>query len=185
MEKMIDWGHFTSFFTTGIPSGVLVTSLISTVILLIIGLLWKKVKNKKEYSLWILLIEYLFVVVCSTVICRPSVNFDFDRLELIPFWTYKCVIAHAPGVSVWDIILNVVLFIPLGFLVKLIYPSISALKILGIALLCSLFIETNQYVFEKGVAQIDDVMHNVIGALLGWLLAKWIICINNRRISQT
>ncbi len=168
---MVDWGHFTSFFSTGIPPRGLVSSLVYTVLMLIIGLLWKKVKNKKEYSLWILLIEYLFIVISSTIICRPSVNFKFDRLELIPFWTYKCVLAHAPGVSVWDIVLNVVLFISLGFLMKLIFPSLNALKMLWIALLFSLFIETNQYFFEKGVTHIDDMMHNIIGAEMGWSLA--------------
>ena len=29
---------------------------------------------------------------------------------------------------------------------------------LGVVVLCSLFVETNQYVFEKGVTQIDDMM---------------------------
>lgn len=127
--------------------------------------------------MWILLVGYLFIVVCSTIVCRRAMSFCFDRLELMPFWTYRSVIAHTPGVSVWDwdIVPNVVLFIPLGFLVKLIYPSISALKMLGVAVLCSLFVETNQYVFEKGVTQIDDMMHNVIGALLGWLLTKIVL----------
>jgi glycopeptide antibiotics resistance protein len=99
-------------------------------------------------------------------------NINFDRLELMPFWTYKCVIAHVPGVSVWDIVLNVVLFLPLGFLVKLLKPSLSIFKMLMVAFTLSLFIETNQYFFEKGVAQFDDVMHNMIGAVIGWLLAK-------------
>lgn len=121
------------------------------------------------------MIEYLFVVTCSTIICRGQQSFEFDRVELIPFWTYLSIITHTPGVSVWDIVLNIVLFLPFGILVKLLYPSLSALKMLGVAVLCSLFIETNQYVFEKGVTQIDDVMHNVIGALLGWLMAKIVL----------
>lgn len=166
------WNSFSVFFSTGIPSEVLYPSFGLTVVVIIIGLLLKSVKDKKRFVLWVLLFEYLFVVTCSTIIFRGTLICKFDRVELIPFWTYQSIINHTPGVSVWDIVLNVVLFIPLGLLVKLTYPSVSALRILLIAVLSSLFIETNQYVFEKGVAQIDDVMHNVIGALLGWLLAK-------------
>lgn len=166
---MINWGNFSGFFTTGIPSEVFYPSLLVTAIFLIVGLIWTRVKEKKRYVLWVLLLEYAFIVVCSTIICRGTAKLEFDRLEISPFWTYQSVLAHTPGVSIWDIILNVVLFLPLGLLVKLLYPSTTVLRMMGIAILCSLFIETNQYVFEKGVAQFDDVMHNTIGALIGWL----------------
>lgn len=169
---MIDWGNFSIFFSTGIPLEVLCLSLIITAVLLIVGLKWFRVKNKKNYVLWVLLIEYAFVVVCSTIICRNPMCFEFDRLELMPFWTYNSVLTHVPGVSVWDIVLNVALFLPLGFIVKLLSPSLSLIKMLGLAIICSFLIETNQYVFEKGIAQIDDVMHNAIGSAIGWIVAK-------------
>ena len=179
---MIDWGNFSGFFTTGIPSEVFYPSLIVTAILLLVGLMWKRITDKSKYSLWILLIEYLFVVVCSTFICRNTIIFEFERLQLIPFWTYMAIIEHTPGVRVWDIVLNVVLFLPLGFLVKLIKPSISICLMMRIALCISIFIESNQYFFEKGAAQIDDVMHNVIGAMIGWSLAYGILSLSCRKI---
>lgn len=180
---MIDWSNFKGFFTTGIPSNVLYPSLLVTAIILIVVLIWKR-KNYRRNVLWVLLIEYTFIVVCSTIICRTTVNVGFDRLKLTPFWTYIAVIEHTPGVRVWDIVLNVVLFLPLGFLLKLLRPSLSLPKVLVIALLCSIFIEMNQYIFEKGVAQIDDVMHNVIGALLGWTLAHGILRFSRRKITR-
>lgn len=172
---MVNWGTFSVFFSTGVPSEILVSSLFIMVVVVAFGFFCKRVKNKRRYVLWVLLAEYLFIVSCSTVICRGEMSFDFDRLQLMPFWTYKAVVNHVPCVSVWDIVLNIVLFIPLGFLLKLLYPSITALNMLLVALVCSLCIEVNQYVFEKGIAQIDDVMHNAIGAMLGWLLAS--VCI--------
>lgn len=122
--------------------------------------------------LWVLLAEYLVVVACSTVVFRGVQSFTYARLELMPFWTYKAVVQHIPGVSVWDIVLNVVLFLPLGFLIKLLYPSLSLGKMLLVAVGCSLCIETCQYALVKGIAQIDDVMHNAIGAMIGWGVAK-------------
>lgn len=177
---MIDWGYFRSFFSTGIPSMVLYPSILVTVVFLIVGLIWERVNNKRTYSLWVLLTEYTFVVVCSTVICREKMYFTFERLELTPFWTYYSVIHHTFGVSVWDIILNVVLFIPFGLLLKLLMPLLSLPKLMLIGFCCSVFIETNQYIFEKGVAQIDDLMHNVIGAMIGWLVAYGITSLSSR-----
>ena len=168
---MIYWGNFKGFVSTGIHSELLYSSLVVTAVAIALGVLMKSIKQKWHYTLWVLLIEYLFVVVCSTVICRGVQSFTYAKLELTPFWTYRAVLAHTPGVSVWDIVLNVVLFVPLGFLVKLLYPNMKLLKILLIAVVCSVFIETNQYFYEKGIAQFDDVMHNTIGAAIGWGLA--------------
>lgn len=174
---MINWGDFTIFFSTGISSEILIESLLITVIAIIVGQFWKRVHWKLRYVLWVLLAEYVFVVACSTVICRGVKSFKYARLKLTPFWTYQAVLEQVPGVSVWDIILNVVLFVPLGFFVKLLYPNIKLWKVMLIAIGCSILIETNQYIFGRGVTQIDDVMHNTIGAILGWLLAKLTIMI--------
>ncbi len=176
---MISWGNFELFFSTGIPSWTLYTSLAVSGFLILCGLILKCVKEKKRFVFWVLLSEYLFVLVCSTIICRRVESLEIERLQIIPFWTYYSVLNHTPGVSVWDIILNVVLFLPLGILVKLIYPSISALKMLCISIIVSLSIETSQFFFERGIAQIDDVIHNVIGALIGWCGAKGLMKVCN------
>lgn len=137
---------------------------------------------KKIHSVLIaIFVEYLFIIVCSTIICRGQQSFEYAKLELEPFWTYKAVIERVPGVSVWDIILNVILFVPLGILIKLIYPAISFGKTLIVAVCCSLFIETNQYIFEKGIAQMDDVIHNSLGGAIGWLLSNGIQCLYLRK----
>lgn len=181
---MINWDNFFDYLTIGLPSIVLYPSLVVALVLIVAGACYEKVINKRRYILFILLAEYLFVLICSTVICRNPFYFEFERLQPTPFWTYKAVIAHTPGVRVWDIILNVVLFVPMGFLIKLIYSSISIGKVLIIAVCCSLFIETSQYMFEKGIAQIDDVMHNTIGAAIGWLQSYEVLrlsCIKKTR----
>lgn len=177
---MIKWENFSDFITTGIPAEILYPSLALTMLAILVGVFSTHIKKKRAFIIWALLLEYLFIVICSTVICRKEYYFVFDRLELVPFWTYRAVINHVPGVSVWDIVLNVVLFIPLGFLLKLLYPSATILKVLLLALSCSLFIEFNQFFFEKGAAQIDDVIHNTVGAAIGWSFAKIAMAVSQR-----
>lgn len=170
---------FWGFFTTGLPANVLNPSLLLTAFVIIIGFCFSGINKKKHFILWTLLVEYVFVVISSTVIFRD--HYSIARWELMPFWTYKAVIDHVPGVKIWDIVLNVVMFMPLGFLVKMLYPRIGVGMILLIAIACSLSIEVLQNIYSKGISQFDDIMHNSIGAILGWLIAKCIIRIIMRR----
>lgn len=63
-----------------------------------------------------------------------------------------------------DIALNILLFVPLGFLV-------GNKRIILIGLLLSAGIELTQFVFELGVCELDDVLNNTIGAAVGCLIA--------------
>lgn len=176
------WDSFSIFFSTGLPSNVLYLSLGLTLVIIVFGLLSKRVKDKIRFVLWTLLIEYVLIVACSTVVYRSHI--DYARWELMPFWTYIAVINHTPGVKVWDIILNVVLFIPLGFFVKLLFTKFSFGKMVMIAVFCSLFIEVMQNIFSKGISQFDDIIHNTIGAMFGWLIAKWVWSTSTRKVHR-
>lgn len=65
----------------------------------------------------------------------------------------------------WDIALNILLFIPLGFL-------LGRKQAIAIGLLLSAGIELTQFVFRLGVCELDDVLNNTIGAAIGSLLFK-------------
>lgn len=69
--------------------------------------------------------------------------------------------------------LNIVMTIPLGFLIYLWRRKSSFIAILGLSLMFSLFIEGNQFVcdflFHIGrVADIDDVITNTLGGIIGF-----------------
>lgn len=64
-----------------------------------------------------------------------------------------------------NIIQNILLFIPLGFLIG------GKRGIIAGALL-SIGIELTQYIFSLGYCELDDVLNNTIGAAIGALLFK-------------
>ena len=129
---------FYIWCSTSIPTQTLYPSLFVTAIILITKLFL--CKNKYKGVLWVVMAEYLFLVLSSTLFCRSIM--PESRLELTPFWTYHtALIDKMPGVSVGDIVLNVVLFLPIGFLVKLLYPTMEIIKIALIAVCCSVFID--------------------------------------------
>lgn len=72
--------------------------------------------------------------------------------------------------------LNVLLFVPLGYLVPSVVPSFRRWwKVALIGFLFSLTIETIQLVTRLGWFDTSDLLHNTLGALIGWIVYKrWI-----------
>ena len=67
-----------------------------------------------------------------------------------------------------QIFLNVLLFVPLGFLLPMIHTRFRN-PILTVATGCvfSCFIEITQYITGRGLTEVDDVITNTIGAAVG------------------
>lgn len=157
----------------GIPNLWLFWSLAVVVVVITFGCYSNKVSDKIKFTLWTLLIEYVLIVFCATVICRASNT--SHRIAPLPFWIYIEVLNGNPRVTPLDILFNILLLFPIGVLLAGVLPKIKLWHVFGIGLLLSLTIETLQYVFYKGVAQFDDLVHNSLGCVLGWYLIKRII----------
>lgn len=132
-------------------------------------------QNQKELVLKIILIfvfisyaETLLVVTLFKYIPITEI-FSSGRLfsqsvNLIPFadWNIDRI-----GM-LRDIILNVILFCPFGFLLQMISNKRRIGKIsVVIPAFISVIIELLQYCFSLGAADITDVISNVLGALIG------------------
>ena len=63
------------------------------------------------------------------------------------------------------------MFVPLGIFIGFTEHK-SLKKILVIGILASLCIECAQMIFALGTFECDDLLHNTIGALIGYLLAR-------------
>ncbi len=73
---------------------------------------------------------------------------------------------HATPVE--DLLLNIILFMPLGFLLPLACKKLNFRKTLLISLFFSLTIEITQYLAHLGCCDIDDIFNNTLGAVLGY-----------------
>lgn len=86
-----------------------------------------------------------------------------DQINLIPFSNDISIIGYA---------LNILLFMPLGFLVPLIWKKMDKYAyILGTGFAFSFLIEVSQ-LFNNRSTDIDDLIMNTLGALLGYILYK-------------
>lgn len=85
-----------------------------------------------------------------------------------PFWSYKAIL-NGSGKALLEDIGNIVLFIPIGVAIALLL-GLSVNHSLLIGFTISLIIESCQWFFWLGSFEIDDLIHNTIGAGIGVVL---------------
>ncbi len=122
---------------------------------------WRKI-------VWLILVGYVFVIYCSTVIFRTAA--DGNGHEFTPFWSYEAI-ENGRSELLVENIMNVVVFVPVGMIIgSLLRVKGSWLIAMMVGMGISLSIEAMQYFFHRGFAETDDVMHNTIGCILGYML---------------
>ena len=63
---------------------------------------------------------------------------------------------------------NLIWFVPLGFFLRWLYSRLTWKGCLWLAAALSTGIELFQWLLQSGISDIDDIIFNTIGALLGW-----------------
>ena len=143
--------------------------------------IWKGRKMGAIYTSRLFLFNFLFFIYCSTVFFRNS-NDDYKYNYHI-FWSYGAwqrVYVHLLSEN----IMNFVVFIPVGMFLGLGYPKWLLWKVVGLGCLCSISIEVLQLVFMKGFSETDDVIHNTLGCLFGYLLLKVVVKSENAIVNE-
>ncbi|MEA5015875.1 MAG: VanZ family protein [Candidatus Limiplasma sp.] len=150
---------------------------------------------------------YVFANLYETLLFR--VVAPAPRYELGLFWSYREALSlhrHADGglrllitnsSLLKEILLNILLYIPLGYLLPFTWPSLAgkrqralvpsgwlrrAFRLLAgipwkvalIGMLASVLTEVTQLVFHLGLFEFDDILNNTLGCMIGlgmyWLL---------------
>lgn len=150
-----------------IPFLLFVVSLLIFFIIVVLTFLLRKRRRTIWHSvLSITLIEYIFLMLCSTVICRGFK--DNSHIEFMPFWNYHNVLNVNKPYDYWEVLLNIFLYSPIGFLLGCLYKRL--LPTIMICILLSVVTEVSQYVLHRGLCETDDVIHNTLGGMFGWTL---------------
>lgn len=124
--------------------------------------------GKKKY----LFAAYTIFIVWYTLLIREPRGLErVFRPEL--FWAIREWIVNPTIESKKEAVqylLNILFFIPYGFL----FPWKDNWKrVIVTALVLSVFIELSQFIFNLGWCEVDDVISNTLGAMIGyWILWK-------------
>ena len=125
--------------------------------------LWSKEKTG------IFLFAYILCVVFYTLFSRAE---GFFEAHYDLFWSYKMWI-HGDAQMGWEIVLNIALFMPVGFMLAAWKNEWSVRRRLcwSVVLCCliSVGIEVSQLVFRLGTFEFDDILNNTVGGAAGCL----------------
>ena len=85
-------------------------------------------------------------------------------------------------------ILNVLLCVPIGFLAGCGLRGMAFKKVLLLGGGLSIFIELLQFILKKGFCEVDDIIHNVLGCIIGYYIYRLILwgkCVNVNKIYKS
>ena len=142
---------------------------------LVVFIAWKGLKTGLRYSATLLLVEYIFLLFCSTVFFRTTS--ELRKYDFHPFWSYD-----RPDLLIENI-MNTIVFIPVGMILGSLLrvkgsstseatKSMTWLMVAIIGCGISVTIESLQFFFTRSFSEVDDVMHNTVGCLIGWFMVK-------------
>jgi glycopeptide antibiotics resistance protein len=93
------------------------------------------------------------------------------RYNLVPFKTIANYIRNSGSVDfdvlIYNLAGNVVAFMPLGFFLPFAFRGIGALKTFFLSFAFIVCAELMQLVSRRGVFDVDDVLLNMIGSMIG------------------
>ena len=129
--------------------------------------LYKKNKGRKNRFFWQMLFAvYALVVIQLAFFSREPGSRDGINFVLFSTWGYTTV-THAFFVE------NILMFVPFGFLAPLCTQRLRPMwhcVLSGFA--CSALLELCQLLTKRGYCELDDVLTNTFGALVGWCLFR-------------
>ena len=133
------------------------------------------IKNFRDCNKTALVMFFLYLLMVSyiTVFSRrgkvqTDILLSFDSIQ-------EAMNRHslAPLQHLW---LNIVMFVPIGALFAAIHPSLARFSaVLPLGMLLTTIIETTQLLMRNGQCDLEDLVANTVGALLGLLVFRMYI----------
>lgn len=127
--------------------------------------------NKLTHVLFIVYLIALFWIILFKLNVHFSYMGDSRSINLIPFG--EPLILNGKF-DFGEIILNVLIFVPLGIYAGILFKRWTFGKKLFLFFLISLMIEGFQFVFGVGASDVTDIIDNTLGGLIGLMIYKGI-----------
>lgn len=149
----------------------------------------------------LLLLIWFTAVVMGTVVFRrysesQSLNLQFFHsiiriaqliITTLKRWDGEHIPPHLHSaiLGIREILINILLFMPLGFIAPRSDRQLNRIiQVSFLSLSLSLFIEVNQFVFHRGFCDVDDLLSNWLGTIIGWSCQKQLKIINKPELSE-
>ena len=155
-------------YTIGVESGA------ASVLLL--PVMWAVIEGCRKNMTVLRRVMLMLLAVYLCGVCSATGLPTMEKMRFAPRFNFVPLtdITEEPVAYLVNTVLNLLLFVPFGFFTPLLWRQLrSAVKTAGAGLCLSLFIETAQ-MFSGRLTDIDDLVVNTAGALIGYTLAKFV-----------
>ena len=155
-----------NFLINQIMPGVIPAAVLA-IIAFVVCLARKAPRTKTVY--WTLFAAYAGFVIGETVLNPSFVPGEYSSgVNLVPFRDLIYYTRRRLSWYFWQALLNIVLFVPYGVFLKIGRRKLWVSALIGFG--SSLLIEAVEYVTNRGVFDVDDLILNTLGVVIGWLL---------------
>ena len=152
--------------------------IIAGALLLLAAAAMRRIKKSQAIGALAALV-YTVLVLGSTVFTRGVAD---RQCELTLFWSWREVLAGRDMAMLEQILLNFVMLAPVGFLLPVAAGRrVRPATALAVGVLLSGTIEVSQYVFRRRLFELDDIMHNSLGCMIGCMAANAVLTFLMRR----
>ncbi|KYD08609.1 VanZ family protein [Heyndrickxia sporothermodurans] len=135
----------------------------------------KKVRKILKIIFWLIFFVYFCYMLYILFLGRYRIPATQENYNIIPFKTIKMYIDYYDhfNFTIWfsNLFGNVLAFMPLGFLAPLLIKRLNGfLKVLFLSFFTTVIVESIQLTYHVGGFDVDDIILNTIGGVLGYLV---------------
>ena len=136
----------------------------------------KENKRKIQIISWVFFIIYLLMMVYFLFFSEQMgrVPGNRYRYNLVPFAEIKRYLSYRNKIGSFHVMVNllgnVVCFIPFGFVIPILTQKQTALRMFLLGMSASVLVELLQLVSMLGTFDVDDIILNTLGVLIGYVL---------------
>lgn len=132
----------------------------------------KRAEKKHIFCPGLLLFLFAVYIVCVYHVTGTGTLWDAFLYRFQTEISHINPIPFSAGIDMVGYILNIILFIPFGFLIPLIWKKMRSLHLTALAgFSFSILIEISQLLNNRRT-DIDDLIMNTLGAIIGFLIYK-------------
>lgn len=138
--------------------------------------------NKSKYILYVIFIIYILLLIKIVLfkyyslsqIIKGDVSLSIRSANLIPFKTVADFMEMKDTNllrAFSNIFGNIGIFMPLGYFLPALFKKFNKLtRVIAVSVALSMFFECTQYFYYLGALDIDDLILNSIGAIIGYFI---------------
>ena len=137
----------------------------------------QSMKSRRKHGFRLMTILYFAIVFCMCIsrfnIIMTLIGGQLTRIDainMVPFHSIRENLRYGHSPVSWDMLYNMVMFVPFGIVYCYHQKNFCIYKAIGLSFLTTFLIEASQFVFKTGVVDIDDLMINTMGSLVGIFL---------------